>query len=336
MTYGEQAMRRKTGGGRFWSWWLVLSFFLAAACACSGDGVVVRENPETYRVRFRFAARQKNGAPDRIIMTVPLPPSTSYQDVVVTKTPDGEIGTVEDTGDRYLQVRFSATDFAESDEVAVEYECEVTLYDVRTDFSRIHPILEYRKDTAYQYYTGDSKTYIQPGNPEIARIARSLGDEAKNPVDFARLAYDYVAKNYRYIDRTGFRPLSETLKDGGGHCGELSSIFISILRSHGIPARHLVGHLTDDKAHIISEFYIQDCGWIPVDVTYHKSRPKNDYFGRIPKKSALIALNRGLHIPLKGLSGTIWASSLQKGWANWSPKKAAFTLKFTQESEKFR
>lgn len=138
-----------------------------------------------------------------------------------------------------------------------------------------------KKSEVYKNYTRRNGDFIVPGNKEIVAISKQLLQECdSNLLAYAYECYLYVAGNYQYMNPlTGMHPLTKILKEGGGDCGNLSSIYISLLRAQGIPARH-VQAITVGDYHIWSEFYIQDFGWVPVDVTFKRSNPRGDFFGR--------------------------------------------------------
>jgi len=147
-----------------------------------------------------------------------------------------------------------------------------------------------------------SGTYVVPANKIIKALSKQLLDESGgNLLDYAERCYLYVASHYKYLNPlTGLHALSKILKDGGGDCGNLSSIYISLLRAQGIPARHVVA-IGVNKYHVWSEFYIQDFGWIPVDVTYKNSNPKGNFFGRYD--SNWVVLQKGVDMQYSTSAG---------------------------------
>lgn len=174
---------------------------------------------------------------------------------------------------------------------------------VHTDFSALRnddgswkPMPPYdTKAAAYKENTRRSGDYIVPGNKNIKAISGQLLQECdSNLMAYAEACYTYVAAHYRYMKpMTGLHTISEILKDGGGDCGNLSSIYISLLRAQGIPARHVQAIRVNDY-HIWAEFFVQDFGWVPVDVTYKNSNPRGDFFGRYDGK--WVVVQRGVNL----------------------------------------
>ena len=70
---------------------------------------------------------------------------------------------------------------------------------------------------------------------------------------------------------------SWVLKSGNGVCDELTSLFIAMLRSQGVPARYISGmaytnfnDLNNWGPHAWAEVYFDKYGWVPFDITYHE------------------------------------------------------------------
>jgi transglutaminase-like putative cysteine protease len=106
----------------------------------------------------------------------------------------------------------------------------------------------------------------------------------------ARAIYDYVFANMRY-DKSGTGwGHGDTLwacDSKRGNCTDFHSLFISMTRSQGIPARFEIGFpLPSDKPsseipgyHCWAEFFDAQKGWIPVDISEAWKHPeKKDYF----------------------------------------------------------
>jgi transglutaminase-like putative cysteine protease len=106
----------------------------------------------------------------------------------------------------------------------------------------------------------------------------------------ARAIYDYVFANMRY-DKSGTGwGHGDTLwacDSKRGNCTDFHSLFISMTRSQGIPARFEIGFpLPSDKPsseipgyHCWAEFFDPQKGWIPVDISEAWKHPeKMDYF----------------------------------------------------------
>ncbi len=129
------------------------------------------------------------------------------------------------------------------------------------------PIKEYLKSTP-----------CAPITPQIRRIARQATKGKKTILAKARAVYDWVVDNtFRdpSVHGCGLGIPSRTLNEleGGGKCADLSSVFVSIARAAGVPARDVFGlRLAHPKAdditsafHCWAQFYLPGTGWVTAD-----------------------------------------------------------------------
>ena len=213
-----------------------------------------------------------------VYVVMPYPESNEYQNIT-SKTLEGNLSeTVAGTKIIYKSEKYSR---GTNVDIACEYVVDYVTYSIVVDFNRIKEIYQYDTESdIYKNYLGSTGEYIVPTNPEIVSIASSLWKDSKNILDYARRCYEFTAANYRYLNPyTGLHTLEENLKNGGGDCGNLSAIYMSLLRNKEIPARPVVCIKPDGSFHVWSEFYLEGYGWIPVDVTYKNSNRGGNYFG---------------------------------------------------------
>ena len=234
----------------------------------------------------------RNGATiSKASILIPIPQTNQYQ-TVHSVSYDG--GTYCETdGSRDTYARFEISDLAD-DSVVVVVRSVITHNFITTDFSQIDPNLHYDETSdEYLLYTGATAgLFVDPNDPTIISIADSIWSVSEGIVNYAFNCYNYVAANYEYLNpNTGLHPLSQILADGGGDCGNLSTIFISLLRSKGVPARHVVSIYANGGFHVWAEFMMAGYGWIPVDVTYHQSDAEGDYFGRYDYNATIVGVD---------------------------------------------
>ncbi|MBI1973154.1 transglutaminase domain-containing protein [Candidatus Woesearchaeota archaeon] len=127
-------------------------------------------------------------------------------------------------------------------------------------------LLEYTKPTEFIDIT-----------PEIEQQARSIigGEDDLYAVVFS--VAEWTKKNVEYnlstLTAEVVQKSSWVLKNRKGVCDELTNLFISMLRSVGIPARFVSGMVYSNLdykwgAHGWAEVYFPEIGWIPFDVTF--------------------------------------------------------------------
>ena len=104
-------------------------------------------------------------------------------------------------------------------------------------------------------------------------------------LDFAYRAMEVMVKThiYRFLLLSD-RSASAVCKAGWSDCGGLATVYVSILRANGIPARCLSGrNLKPDGTHVRLEFYAEGVGWVSADPSQAISRHSAAAgFGREP------------------------------------------------------
>ena len=135
----------------------------------------------------------------------------------------------------------------------------------------------------YKEMDPDLVKYLQPSSlmPVGARFS-ILADEifeskqSDSPLTKARALYDYVIENVRYAKQGvyGTGDANYACDSKSGNCTEFHSLFISLARSAGIPARFAVGAAIPssrdeggvDGYHCWAEFYAEGKWW-PIDIS---------------------------------------------------------------------
>ncbi len=135
----------------------------------------------------------------------------------------------------------------------------------------------------YEEKNADLMTYLE--SSELIPVGDRFGiladeiiakKQANTPLTEARALYDYVIDNVRYAKqgKYGTGDANFACDSKSGNCTEFHSLFISLARSAGIPARFAVGagipsERNDggvDGYHCWAEFYAEDKWW-PVDIS---------------------------------------------------------------------
>lgn len=208
---------------------------------------------------------------------MPLPQSNIYQTVENVRFNEGKVLEDKNYGNKALFV--DRPEFVSS-EYIMETVFDVYTKKVAVDISKIDNILPYDpKSEACKRYLGDRGEYIVTSNPYIVKTGDALWAESENELDYARRCYEYVAKNFSY-KKGSWRTLEQILKDGGGECGDFSTLVVNLLRYKGIPSRHNICVTVSGGYHVWVDFYLEGWGWIPLDATYKNSNPKGDFFGK--------------------------------------------------------
>lgn len=162
----------------------------------------------------------------------------------------------------------------------------------------------YRKDIS-RYLTSDSTV---PIDGVIKELAVEITRGKTSDLEKAKAIYNYLIDNYTYVrddpNVCGIGNSFLTLKYKKGMCTDWHSLFISLARSLGIPAKFEIGFpVPGDKKegriegyHCWAAFYIKGKGWIPIDASEAYKHPdKKDYFfGHIDENRFSVTTGRDL------------------------------------------
>jgi transglutaminase-like putative cysteine protease len=131
-------------------------------------------------------------------------------------------------------------------------------------------------------------------------------------VDYARRVFQVIARHFGYDYRgEQNRAASYVCAVGKSDCGGLAALFVSALRSQGVPARTLagrwamsarpgqrIGAVAYFQEHVKAEFFAQGVGWVPVDlssaVLHDQTSEKLRFFGDDPGDFVTFHLDTGL------------------------------------------
>ncbi len=113
-------------------------------------------------------------------------------------------------------------------------------------------------------------------SPRVRALADEITAGKTTPVDQARAIYQYLITNMTY-DKTapgwGHGDTERACDVKKGNCTDFHSLFMSLARAKGIPARFVIGFPLSAKDgqvkgyHCWAEFYVKGTGWIPVDAS---------------------------------------------------------------------
>lgn len=134
--------------------------------------------------------------------------------------------------------------------------------------------------------TQDMNQYTRPQrfatqDTNIKNLARSLTAGQDDLYRVVCIIADWVSNNNEYSLESATAEVIKTsgqvLTDKRGKCDELSSLFVSMSRSLGIPCRFASGYAYNDEPDLFTERWVPHTwaevlfpgiGWIPFDITY--------------------------------------------------------------------
>lgn len=136
-------------------------------------------------------------------------------------------------------------------------------------------------DEEFEEYTKPSKI-IDSDDPKIIKTASEIVKGEDDLFKVVFLLADWTRNNVEYdlstITAEASQKASWVLQYKEGVCDEITSLFIALLRTVGIPARFVSGISYTDSvlfdepwgAHGWAEVYFPGIGWMPFDVTYEE------------------------------------------------------------------
>ncbi len=119
-------------------------------------------------------------------------------------------------------------------------------------------------------------TKLGPIDGNVKKLADKITKGKITVLEKAKAIYDWTCENTYRNPKTrgcGSGNVCTLLKDPGGKCGDISSIFIALARAAGVPSREVFGIRQGKKQtqdistwqHCWSEFFLPGYGWVPVD-----------------------------------------------------------------------
>ena len=143
-----------------------------------------------------------------------------------------------------------------------------------------------KKSEVYKRYTGNEPRHVIITD-EMRALARKIVGNETNPVLQAAKVYEWIGHNLPWAGAREYSTLSNipqyVIENNHGDCGQVGLLYITLVRSLGIPARWESGwmlHPDEINWHDWCETYFEGIGWIPTDPSFGRSAvgtALNDY-----------------------------------------------------------
>lgn len=157
----------------------------------------------------------------------------------------------------------------------------------------------YRRYTAF-----DGPHYVR-----LDSLAAAIVGTETNPLRQSRLVFDYIQDTYPWAGAREYSTIdcipTYVVEQGHGDCGQVTLLYISLMRTLGVPARWISGwmvHPGEINYHDWGATYFEGIGWVPVDVSfgrYLNSRdPEAKYFYNTGMDSWRMCINTGVGMPM--------------------------------------
>ena len=276
----------------------------AEPAAKSVDRPAVRKF--TFHYRFRVKGLKSAGAGNTVRVWLPSPSGTVDQDV--TRLPAAAPADLAENreaafGNRILY--FEAPIPADG-ALAVDVPYEIVRREVRRDAAHLAAVPQERLDEVKRTLFLKADTMV-PTSGKALKLLDSV-ELRDDKLARARQLYDIVDRHVVYKkEGTGWgRGDTNWVCDNGyGNCTDFHSLFMSLARSQGMPARFEIGFSipTDVKQGPIAGYHCWawvhlDDRWIPVDISEADKHPemKEYYFGNLTADRVMFSQGRDLEL----------------------------------------
>lgn len=245
------------------------ALLLAGALLALAPAAWAGSRSGTVTMRIDLTAQEK-GQPTRLWL--PYPVSDRTQMVSAVQLTGDYAGAAVYTeahfGTPILYAEWPAS--AESRKLTLSFRVErqeVRFPELPADEPRWNP-------ADYAEYLG--ATSLGPVDGEVKQLAERIVKGEKTVLRKARAIYDWTVENmYRDPETRGCGKgdVCLLLRKPGGKCTDISSVYVSLCRAAGVPAREIFGLRLGKKAsedvttwqHCWAEFFLPGIGWVPVD-----------------------------------------------------------------------
>lgn len=282
---------------------VVLFALLFAWAAGTASAQAVRH----FTFHYGFTVRNIASG-EKVRVWIPVAHSDQNQDVRVISA-KGDLPLKKTRESKYGdETYYAATSKAKKTEMSFEVVYDVTRRERLTlgvERPRLE-LAELSKKEREQYLAPDK---LVPTTGLPAQLAASATTGDRTVLEKAHAIYDFVYANMRY-DKSGTGwgrgDALWACTSKRGNCTDFHSLFISMARSQGIPARFSIGFAipTDKHSgeipgyHCWADFFDPQHGWVAVDISEAWQNPtkKDYYFGAQDENRVQFTMGRDLRL----------------------------------------
>lgn len=238
----------------------------------------------SHEVTYRFTIEvpgQDIFSGDTLRVWMPVPMATDRQrDIeILSATPSAYV--LSDGRSIHNSIYFEAPAPAPGDTAHFEYTGRfITSGKYATEADILANIKPY--DTASAEY----RKYTAAEAPHIIRLdslAHAIVGNETNPYRQSEMVFEYIIDRYPWAGAREYSTIAcipqYVVDEGHGDCGQVSLLYISLMRSLGVPARWESGwmlHPGEVNLHDWAEVYFEGVGWLPVDVSFGRYTGSDD------------------------------------------------------------
>ena len=244
----------------------------------------------TNRIRIRATMKVKDEVFEKgmfIRAHLPIPSQCEQQSDIVIEKMYPETGQIAPIDAPQRTICWEET-MEENHEFMVEYSYLHKA--VFHDTEHMGPSDEIQPD----FYIQEEAPHIV-FTPYIKELVKTLTEGVTDPLEKARIFYDFITLNMKYTFMPayfGLENIAETCaRSSTGDCGVFALLFITLCRCAGIPACWQSGLTAEPDfcgGHDWARFYVAPYGWLFADTSYgtgavrlEKEERRKFYFGNL-------------------------------------------------------
>jgi transglutaminase-like putative cysteine protease len=243
---------------------------------------------------------------NRLELWVPVPqdsPSQAVRNLRVDSPYPGSIRHEKEFGNSYF---YFSTDQPRAGklEIRVSFEAD------REEVLAARLVRTGRSETPETLQRYLKEEQLVTLSPRIRELARRITTGNRTPEAKAHAIYDYVVNTMTYDKTTpgwGNGDTERACDVAKGNCTDFHSLFMSLARAEGIPARFIIGFPLKPEAeamvpgyHCWAEFYLPGRGWIPVDASDASkatdAKRRNYLFGNLDPDRVQFTMGRNIRL----------------------------------------
>lgn len=275
----------------------------------------------TGQLGLNLQWRSNSGIPTAVTTWMPIPANETFQQTDgVSSSSNGHFMNAEPFSQGLAETTFRPSNL---NPIVVESSISTTARSTRSNLQALRQFGNAVDPTQADWL--GKENLIELNRPEfrswVNQVANPFYRRTLSTVEIAERLYRSVLKRCSYEFRAGTAPSAyQTIRTKRGDCGGLSSLFVALCRTAGIPARTVSGFAAGtDNWHVWAEFHVSGAGWVPADPAYAEGRLARGsdmpiYFGVIPELNERVATAFGFDRQV----GSRSASMLQSPAAFWT------------------
>jgi transglutaminase-like putative cysteine protease len=259
-----------------------------------------------FEATYVAAVEQIPAGLSRLEVWVPLPQETPAQRIVNLRVDSPYPGGVRREKEFNNSYYYFSTDEPKPGklEIRVSFEAE------RQEVLESRIVRAARPESPEVLRRSLAEENLVTLSPRVRELARRITYGNATPEGKARSIYDYIVNTMVYDKSTpgwGNGDTERACDVAKGNCTDFHSLFMSLARAEGIPARFIIGFPLKPEQegtipgyHCWAEFYIPGRGWIPVDASDASKatdpKRRNYLFGNLDPDRVQFTMGRDIRL----------------------------------------